>query len=146
MLKPTVFIAADHAGVKLKSLLCEQLKNQAHVVDLGPVSDESVDYPDYADLLCKKMETESDFKEQVFGILICGSGIGMSIRANRFSFVRAALCLTVEMARLARAHNHANVLCLASRLVDDSTNLKIVEMFLATSFEGGRHERRVQKL
>lgn len=141
----TVFIASDHAGFELKRKITETLN--LNFEDLGPSNGDSVDYPDFAHRLCRKMEeTFKDPNAKPVGILICGSGQGMAITANKYPGIRAALCLTEEMAKLAREHNDANVLCLASRLVDESTNLKIIKRFMETPFEGGRHEARVKKI
>lgn len=136
-----ILIASDHAGFPLKKILIEQLtKSGFKITDLGCNSAEkSVDYPDYAEKLCKKLKNE-------FGILICGSGIGISIAANRFKHIRAALCHNVKAAKLTRAHNDANVLCLGARMVSEKTALAITKNFLSTKFEGGRHETRVAKL
>lgn len=136
-----IFIASDHAGFFLKQFLIEELsKLDFTPVDLGCDSAEkSVDYPDYAKKLCKKLKTE-------FGILICGSGIGISIAANRFKHIRAALCHDKKSAELARAHNDANVLCLGARVVKNKSALAITKAFLSSKFEGARHERRVKKL
>lgn len=138
----TVFIASDHGGVDLKSHL---LKRFAHLPwkDLGPASAESVDYPDYAAKLCAELKSQL---ADSCGILICGSGQGMAIRANRFPFIRAALCWNEEVAKLAREHNNANVLCLGGRLISPPLAEKILTLFLNTAFEGGRHQRRVDKL
>ena len=139
-----VFIASDHAGFSLKEFLTPQLtKLGFQVVDLGCNSSEkSVDYPDYAQKLCKKISPKS----LDLGILICGSGVGISIAANRFKHIRAALCHNVNLAKLSRMHNDANVLCLGSRVIKERTALSITKAFLATKFEGGRHEARVRKL
>ncbi len=137
-----IFIASDHAGFELK----EQLKKMTANLpwqDLGPSDTTSVDYPDYANKVAEKLRSASD---AVVGVLICGSGQGMAIRANKFSHIRAALCVTEEMAQLARAHNNANVLCLGARLTDVNIAQRILSTFLETPFEGGRHERRVAKL
>lgn len=136
-----ILIASDHAGFLLKEFLKEQLtKSGFKVSDLGCNSAEkSVDYPDFAQKLCKKLDGE-------FGILICGSGVGISIAANRFKHIRAALCQSVKLAKLSRAHNDANVLCLGSRIVKNKTALSITKAFLNSKFEGGRHEGRVAKL
>lgn len=111
--------------------------------DLGPLSQESVDYPDYAAKLGQEMK---DHLEDSCGVLICGSGQGMAIRANRFSYIRAALCWSAEIAKLARQHNDANVLCLAGRQTAFPIAEEILNVFLATKFEGGRHQARVDKL
>jgi len=136
-----ILIAADHAGFSLKEIIIKNLENFGfEVVDLGTNSAEkSVDYPDFAQKLCKKLRAEK-------GILICGSGIGISIAANRFKHIRAALCHNVKCAKLTRAHNDANVLCLGARMISEKTALSIVKTFLNTKFEGGRHEKRVAKL
>jgi ribose 5-phosphate isomerase B len=136
-----ILIASDHAGFLLKEFLVEELTKAGFViVDLGCDSaDKSVDYPDYAQKLGKKIKDE-------FGILVCGSGVGISIAANRFNNVRAALCHNVKVAKLSRMHNDANVLCLGARLVKEKAALAITKAFLDTKFEGGRHEKRVAKL
>jgi ribose 5-phosphate isomerase B len=136
-----IFVASDHAGFELKKALIEARKDlQWH--DLGPADTTSVDYPDYADLVAQALkESPKDI-----GVLICGSGQGMAIRANRFSFIRAALCVTPDMAEMARAHNDANVLALGGRQISVTMAMKILDKFLQTPFEGGRHERRVKKL
>lgn len=136
-----IFIASDHAGFLLKKFLIVELTKLGYKpVDLGCNSAEkSVDYPDYAQKLGKKITTE-------FGILICGSGVGISIAANRFKNVRAALCHNVKSAKLARAHNDANVISLGARVVKNKAALAIVKAFLTGEFEGGRHAARVEKL
>ena len=134
-----IIIAADHAGFKLKQQLIEYLKGY-QITDLGCFNDTSVDYPDYA----KKLS--SNLNDQQIGVLICGSGIGMSICANRFSHIRAALCMNPEIAKLAREHNNANVLVLGARFIDLSTAIECLENFLNTPFEGGKHQIRVKKL
>ena len=142
--KPRILIASDHAGFFLKQLLIEKLSATGFTFeDLGCNSAEkSVDYPDYAQKLAKKI---TDKKAQ-FGILICGSGVGISIAANRFPAVRAALCTNAKTAKLSRQHNNANVLCLGARLISETTALAAAKAFLTTEFEGERHERRVAKL
>ena len=139
-----VIIACDHAGFDLKEFLIKELSNAGfEMMDLGCSSAEkSVDYPDYAKKLCKKITNKNQFK----GILICGSGIGVSIAANRFNHIRAALCQNSKTAKLARAHNDSNVICLGARLVKPKVALVLVKSFLSTDFEQGRHEKRVAKL
>jgi ribose 5-phosphate isomerase B len=139
-----IFIAADHAGFTLKNFLVEELaKLGFKMVDLGCNSAEkSVDYPDFA----KKLSLKINKNSADFGILICGSGIGISIAANRFKHIRAALCHNVKSAKSARAHNDANVLCLGARSMSNKLALAIAKVFLAAKFEGGRHDRRVSKL
>ncbi len=138
-----IVIGADHAGYELKQYVGEKLQHAGYEVqDVGTHSIDSVDYPDYAVQACEKIiHGEADY-----GILVCGSGIGVSITANKLKGIRAANCLTVEMAELSRKHNNANVLTLGARLVDKQTAEAIVEAFLATVFEGGRHEQRVAKI
>lgn len=138
-----ITIASDHAGFELKTLIIKELKQQYKILDLGcNDSTTSVDYPDFAQELAHKIIK----KEADFGILICGSGIGISIAANRFKEVRAALCHNQKTARLSRQHNDANVLCLGARIVSETNAIKIVKAFLNTNFEGGRHIKRVEKL
>jgi ribose 5-phosphate isomerase B len=136
-----ILIASDHAGFDLKTSLIKELEKLGfEAIDLGcNNSEKSVDYPDFAEKLCKKLKKE-------FGILICGSGIGISIAANRFKHVRAALCHNIKAAKLTRSHNDANVLCLGSRMISQKTALAITKNFLSTKFEGGRHDKRVAKL
>ncbi len=137
-----IFIASDHAGVELKRHLIERFSD-LNFVDLGTHSGDSVDYPDYAKRLCEELEPHLP---EACGVLICGSGQGMAMRANRYPFIRAALCWNTEVARLSREHNDANVLCMGARLMDNQTAEKILEVFLATQFSGGRHAGRVDKL
>ena len=136
-----VLIASDHAGFKLKKILIEELQGKIKFEDLGPFSENSVDYPDYAKKLSKKI----DLKNDLIGVLICGSGIGMSMVANRFDNVRAALCMNHEMARLSRQHNNANILVLGSRLISAAEAIKCLIVFLDTNYEGGRHQARLDK-
>ena len=136
-------IATDHAGVKLKAKIIKFLqKKNLNILDLGSHGDESVDYPDFAYKMVEEIIEETVPK----GILICGTGIGMSIAANRSSSIRAALCTSEYMAERARMHNDANILVLGSKLVPDDLSLKMVEKFLETKFEGGRHTRRLAKI
>lgn len=136
-------IASDHAGVDLKKRLLATLEELAQTTrDLGPDSDASVDYPDFAHPLCQLVENG----EANLGILICGSGTGMTITANKHPKIRAANCWNAEIARLARTHNDANVLCLPARFISTDEAIAILKTFLATPFEGGRHEQRVAKI
>ena len=139
--KTKIVIASDHAGFDLKQAVIAHL-GASNVLDLGTNSADSVDYPDFGSAAADAIERG----EAEQGIIICGSGIGISIAANRNPAVRAALCVTPEMARLGRLHNDANVLALGARLVDVNTALECVDVFLKTEFEGGRHARRVEKL
>lgn len=139
-----ISIASDHNGVKLKDTIVQYLKSEKYqILDLGP-NDESasVDYPDYAKKLC---ETILD-GEVPIGILICGTGIGMSISANRYSGIRAALCTDMFMAERARAHNDANVLVIGNFISSEKESVEILKKFLTTPFEGGRHSRRLSKI
>lgn len=156
-----IFVASDHAGVELKAQIVKDLQSsqflsglQREVFDLGPQTTDSVDYPDYADMVVKKIHGLSLVQSKdsaasmptEIGILICGSGQGMCMRANKYPAIRAALCWSPETARLSREHNDANVLCLAARLVDADVCSQIVQIFLTTAFLGGRHTGRVAKL
>ena len=137
-----VAVAADHGGYDLKRLLVEELRTLGfEVLDLGTNGSDSVDYPDFADALAASIR---DGRAQS-GILVCGTGIGMSIAANRHREIRAALCHDDTTARLARQHNDANVLVLGGRLLGPETAKDCVQTFFSTSFEGGRHARRIAK-
>ena len=138
-----ISIGSDHAGYELKERLKRMLEEEGYeIVDRGCHSEESVDYPDYARLVSEDvLNGMADY-----GILICGTGIGMSISANRYRGIRAALCLYPKMAELARRHNDANILVMGGRLLSSSMAKWIAEVFLKTEFEGGRHERRVKKM
>lgn len=138
-----IAVASDHAGFDLKEHIRKELLSQGHkVIDLGTYSTDSVDYPDYGLAMGKSIENN----EADTGILVCGSGIGISIAANRNKAVRAALCHSGLSARLARQHNNANVLALGARLTGVDTAMDCVAQFLDTEFEGGRHARRVAKM
>ena len=137
------YIATDHAGVDLKDYTVELLKEKGHeVVDIGPFSKDRVDYPDYA---VKVSQAVLEDKESQ-GILICGSGIGMSIAANRFSGIRAALCHDAYTASVARGHNDANILCFGERIIGKGVAESILDAWIAAGFEGGRHADRVKKI
>lgn len=138
-----IAIGSDHAGFTRKHEILEHLLSQGHEVkDLGTYSKDSMDYPDVAVEVAKQVAS----KEVERGILVCGSGIGVSIVANKTEGVRAANCVNEEMASLSRQHNDANVLALGERLVDTKTALSMVDIFLSTPFEGGRHQQRVDKI
>jgi len=142
-LSETIALAADHGGFELKALLAAALRERGFTpLDLGTNGPESVDYPDFADRLAGAMAEGKAAR----GILVCGTGIGISIAANRHRHIRAALCHDVTTARLSRAHNDANVLALGGRVTGTATALDILDAFLTTAFEGGRHARRVGKL
>lgn len=143
MTAKTIAIAADHGGVDLKSSIISALDDQGFsLIDLGTDGSSSVDYPDYAYAVCDAIRTG---KAQS-GILVCGSGIGMSIAANRYPDIRAALVHDRLSTELCRQHNDANVLCLGARLLGEATALDCVKAFVTTEFEGGRHQTRVDKL
>lgn len=138
-----IAIASDHAGYALKEYFVVHLKKTGwEVIDLGTDSDDRVDYPDFGFSLAKTI-TEG---RASIGVGICGSGIGISIALNRFSNIRAALCHDVTSAHLARQHNNANVLCLGARLTSEDVAIECLDAFLEASFEGGRHEARINKL
>jgi ribose 5-phosphate isomerase B len=138
-----IVIASDHAGGDLKARIVELVSEIGHEVrDLGPADKTSVDYPDFAHAVARAVETG----EAERGILVCGTGIGMSLSANRHPQVRAALCHDAFTAEMARCHNDANVLCIGSRSTGPGVAEQIVRIFLETSFEGGRHQRRVEKI
>jgi ribose 5-phosphate isomerase B len=139
---PLILIASDHAGFELKSNLVQTNKNISFV-DLGPADSARVDYPDFAQ---KLVDEWRQTKAPKFGVLICGSGQGMAIKANRSPQVRAALCWTPEIAKLAREHNDANILCLPGRFLSVAEATQILQIFIATKFAGGRHQQRVEKL
>ena len=138
-----VILASDHAGFKLKEEIKKFLiRKRKKVLDLGTQNTNSVDYPDYAHLLSKKMKKA----ENQFGILICGSGTGMSMTANKHKNIRAALCYDIKSTKLSRLHNNANVMTLGAKLTKKNVALKCVSTFLKTDFDGGRHARRVRKI
>jgi ribose 5-phosphate isomerase B len=136
-------IASDHRGVKLKSRLVQMLSDHGHdVQDFGPTSEESVDYPDFAVKVSKAVSCKGAER----GILICGTGLGMCITANKFRGVRAALCFDEVTAEMSRRHNDANVLCMSADLISEQLIARITEIFAQTEFEGGRHARRIEKI
>ena len=138
-----VILASDHAGFELKEEIKRFLiKKRKKVLDLGTKNTNSVDYPDYAHLLSRKMKED---KNQ-FGILICGSGTGMSMAASKHKNIRAALCYDIKSAKLSRQHNNANVMTIGARLIKKNIAFRCVSTFLKTNFDGGRHERRVKKI
>jgi ribose 5-phosphate isomerase B len=138
-----VLVASDHAGLKLRAEAAEAARKAGfEVEDLGPATSDSVDYPDYAAKVARAVAAG----QARFGVLVCGTGIGMSIVANKFRGVRAALCTSEFEARMSRAHNDANILCVGSRVTGPGLARVTLEAFLNTKFEGGRHERRVQKI
>ena len=138
-----IFISSDHAGFKLKETIKDYLRNKkVKFEDLGPNSNSSADYPDYAHKVAKKVKLN---KNNV-GILVCGSGTGMNIAANKHKNIRAAQCFNLKSTKLSRLHNDANIITLGSRLITKKNALKFVSVFLNTKFDGGRHLRRVKKI
>ena len=138
-----ICIASDHAGYKLKEEIKNFLiSNNISIFDLGPMNENSVDYPDYA----KKVANRVKANKSDIGILVCGSGTGMAISANKIKDIRAAVCYNNQSTRLSRLHNNANIISLGSRLTKKNTAIKLVSIFLNTKFEGGRHLRRVKKI
>lgn len=141
--KNKILIASDHAGFILKKKLVDFFKKEKKILyDIGTSSENSVDYPDYAHKLCEQI-SKGNYNS---GVLICGSGIGMSIVANRYQKIRAALCLNEKMVKLCRRHNDANVLVLGSRLISYDEATKCILCFIKTSFEAGRHTNRLNKI
>lgn len=134
-----LILATDHGAFEAKEELKKHLSSRYDVIDVGTHSTESCNYPEFAIKLAKEVK-----KEKCFGILLCGSGIGVSIAANRFSGIRAALCRTTEEAMLSRQHNNANVLCLGGRITPLEDIKKIVDLWLKTEFEQGRHTQRIE--
>ena len=138
-----ISLASDHAGFTLKEIIKKKLiKNKIKVLDFGPYNKDSVDYPDYA----KKVARNISSKKTNMGILVCGSGTGMAMSANKLRKIRAAVCYNSVSTRLSRTHNNANILALGSRLINNREALKLVKIFLNTKFEGGRHLRRIKKI
>ena len=137
-----IYIASDHAGYNLKESIKEKYSKKYNLFDLGPEkSSKKVNYPDYAHKLSKKINNK-----QNIGILVCGSGMGMSMSANKHKNIRAALCYSVKNAKLSRLHNDANVITLGERLISKSLAFKCINAFLNTKFEGGRHKKRIRKI
>tara|TARA_B100000941_G_scaffold274884_1_gene236347 strand:- start:214 stop:666 length:453 start_codon:yes stop_codon:yes gene_type:complete len=139
----TVCIASDHAGYRLKEDIKNHLiEKKVSIFDIGPFNENSVDYPDFA----KKLAYRIKSKKSDIGILVCGSGTGMAISANKTKTIRAAVCYNLKSTRLSRQHNNANIIALGARLTNKKLSLKLVDVFLQTKFEGGRHLRRVKKI
>jgi len=138
-----VSISSDHAGFKLKEKIKQNLKRKKiTVIDLGPKTDSSVDYPDFAKKVAKNVAS----KKSNIGILVCGSGTGMAMSANKIKKIRAAVCYNKASTSLSRKHNNANIMALGARLTKKNNALRLVNIFLNTKFEGGRHLRRVKKV
>ena len=138
-----IFISSDHAGFKLKEEIKSHLsKKKISFKDMGPFNDDRVDYPDYAHKVARKVKAN---KSNV-GILVCGSGMGMNIAANRHKNIRAAQCFNLKSTKLSRLHNDANIITLGSRLLTKKLAINCVNTFLNTKFEGGRHSKRIKKI
>ena len=138
-----IFISSDHAGFNLKELIKKKFSKKYLFLDLGTNSSkESVNYPEFAHKLCKKVANNS----KNIGILVCGSGMGMSMAANKHKKIRAAVCYSIKNTKLSRLHNNANIITLGSRLIKKNIAFKCIEVFLNTKFEGGRHTKRVRKI
>ena len=138
-----IFLSSDHAGYKLKEIIKIYLdKIMIKYIDLGPFSNDRVDYPDYAHKVAKKVKINKNH----VGILVCGSGTGMNIAANKHKNIRAAQCFNVKSTKLSRLHNDANIITLGSRLLSKKNALKFIGVFLNTKFEGGRHTKRIRKI
>ena len=137
-----IFIASDHAGYNLKNSIILKFSKKQKIIDLGPNLKTSVDYPDFA----KKLSRKVNSNKGSFGILICGSGMGMAITANKTKNIRAALCYSEKNTKLSRLHNNANIITLGERLIDKNKAFNLIKIFLSTKFEGGRHLRRVKKM
>ena len=138
-----LFISSDHAGYNLKEQIKKKFKNKYTFQDLGTYnSKDPVNYPDFAHKLCKKVSNNS----KNVGILVCGSGMGMSMAANRHKKIRAAVCYSAKNTKLSRLHNNANIITLGSRLTKKNIAFKCIDIFVNTKFEGGRHSKRVRKI
>ena len=138
-----IYISSDHAGYNLKENIKRKFKKKYIFLDLGTNNSKvSVNYPDFAHRLCKKVSNDS----KNIGILVCGSGMGMSMAANKHKKIRAAVCYSVKNTKLSRLHNKANIITLGSRLTKKDTAFKCIEAFINTKFEGGRHKKRVEKI
>ena len=138
-----IYISSDHAGFRLKEQIKRKFLKKYEFNDLGTTnSTKSVNYPDYAHKLCKKVQNN----QKNMGILICGSGMGMSMAANRHKKIRAAVCYSVNNTKLSRLHNNANIITLGSRLIKKNTAFKCIDTFINTKFEGGRHIKRIKKI
>lgn len=137
-----ILIGNDHAGYSLKLSIIKNLEDKYEFFDKGSYSDESVDYPDYASTIAKEIQSEKGD----LGILICGTGNGVCMTANKFKRIRAVICWNEEIAKLAKQHNNANIICIPSRFIKVEEAMKIIESFILEKFEGGRHERRIKKI
>ena len=138
-----IFISSDHAGFSLKDQIYDKLKKRNYrITNLGPFNDKSVDYPIYA----KKLANTVSRNKSSFGILVCGSGTGMAMAANKVKNIRAAVCYNMKNTKLSRLHNNANIITVGSRLISKNLAFKLVKIFMKTKFEGGRQLRRIKKM
>ena len=137
-----ILIGNDHAGYSLKLSIIKNLEDKYEFFDRGSYSNESVDYPDYASIIAKEIQSEKGD----LGVLICGTGNGVCMTANKFKGIRAVICWNEEIAKLAKQHNNANIICIPSRFIKVEEAMKIIESFILEKFEGGRHERRIKKI
>ena len=137
-----ILIGNDHAGYSLKLSIIKNLEDKYEFFDKGSYSNESVDYPDYASIIAKEIQSEKGD----LGIIICGTGNGVCMTANKFKGIRAVICWNEEIAKLAKQHNNANIICIPSRFIKVEEAMKIIESFILEKFEGGRHERRIKKI
>ena len=137
-----ILIGNDHAGYSLKLSIIKNLEDKYEFFDKGSYSNESVDYPDYASIIAKEIQSEKGD----LGILICGTGNGVCMTANKYKGIRAVICWNEEIAKLAKQHNNANIICIPSRFIKVEEAIKIIESFILEKFEGGRHERRIKKI
>ena len=138
-----IFIASDHAGFNLKKSIITKFSKKIKFEDLGPLNqNKPVNYPDYAHRLCRKVSKKSNN----IGILVCGSGMGMAMAANKHKKIRAALCYSIKNTKLSRLHNNANIITLGARLINKNTAFKCINIFINTKFEGGRHTKRVKNI
>ena len=138
-----IFISSDHAGFKLKEAIKTYLsRKKISFQDMGPYNEDKVDYPDFAHKVAKRVKNN----KKNFGILVCGSGMGMAMAANKHKKIRAALCYSIKNTKLSRLHNNANIITLGARLINKNTAFKCINIFINTKFEGGRHTKRVKKI
>ena len=138
-----IFISSDHAGFNLKNEIIKKLnKKKYKITNLGPYNDDSVDYPTFAKKVAKNVSKNKSY----FGILVCGSGTGMAMAANKVKKIRAAMCYNVKNTKLSRLHNNANIITVGSRLISKNLAIKLINVFLKTKFEGGRHLRRIKNI
>ena len=138
-----IFISSDHAGFNLKNEIIKKLnKRKYKITNLGPYTNNSVDYPIFAKKVAKKVSKNKSY----FGILVCGSGTGMAMAANKVKNIRAAMCYNVKNTKLSRLHNNANIITVGSRLISKNLAIKLINVFLKTKFEGGRHLRRIKNI